>query len=260
MNVVYEIVNTTTGKRYIGSTINSNQRKNKHFRELKNGNHHCVYLQRAWDKQDGVGFVYNIIKEFDTVESCRVYEQELLDSYYEELYNTSKQATGGDLISYHPKKEDIISRMVETNKVRNTKLGVDGRKAIYGRSGSLNGMYGKRHTSESKKAMSAKHKLNPSNGFLGHKHTTETRSKLSELAKKRVGEKNSFYGRTHTQETRARISESRKGVVPTNARRVSADGVIYDSLASCGREIGRTSGAIHNRIKSKNFPNYFYVD
>lgn len=260
MIAVYEIVNTTTGKRYIGSTKDSSQRKIRHFKDLNNGKHHCIYLQRAWNKQQGQGFIFNIIQEFDNIESCRAYEQSLLDNSYDKLYNTSKKATGGDLISYHPNRDTIVKNMSIGNIRRYSELGVEGRKILYGKSGKLNGMYGKRHTEVAKKAMSEKHKLNPSKGFLGHTHTEEFKARLSELASTRTGDKNPFYGKKHTKEAKILIGEAHKGVLPSNARKVSAEGITYNSLASCARALHKTSGTIHNRIKSKNFPTYFYVD
>lgn len=63
-------------------------------------------------------------------------------------------------------------------------------------------------------------------GFLGGRHTIESKAKISAASKKYVSEnielirerftgaKNPFYGKTHSPETRKRLSEKFKGVPP----------------------------------------------
>lgn len=49
---IYRIKNLRNGKFYIGSTKDADDRKLSHFRSLKKGNHHCDYLQNAWNSED----------------------------------------------------------------------------------------------------------------------------------------------------------------------------------------------------------------
>ena len=50
LGYIYFIVNTTTGKKYIGETINFKERKSKHLSYLRKNSHHSKKLQRAYNK------------------------------------------------------------------------------------------------------------------------------------------------------------------------------------------------------------------
>ena len=47
---IYKIQNKNTGKCYVGSAVNIDRRKKKHFLELRNGIHHSLKLQRSYNK------------------------------------------------------------------------------------------------------------------------------------------------------------------------------------------------------------------
>lgn len=49
MKGVYGILNKQTGKLYIGSSCNVDQRINHHLSSLRRGTHHCKSLQADWD-------------------------------------------------------------------------------------------------------------------------------------------------------------------------------------------------------------------
>lgn len=75
---VYEILNTVNGKRYIGSSVDFAPRWRLHRRQLREGGHHSVALQRAWNKYGESAF------KFLPILTCarsmlRLYEQQLLD-------------------------------------------------------------------------------------------------------------------------------------------------------------------------------------
>ena len=85
-------------------------------------------------------------------------------------------------------------------------------------SGELNGMYGKKHSDETKKKISDSRKdkyFGENNHFYGKHHTEEARKKISEKAMGRVspmkgktGELASCYGREHTDDEKERIQLS----------------------------------------------------
>ena len=80
--------------------------------------------------------------------------------------------------------------------------------------GELNGMYGVKHTDESKRLMSINsigNSAGAKNGMYGVKHTKEMIKFLSEHAKTRTGAKNSMYGKTHTDETREKQRQCKLG-------------------------------------------------
>lgn len=65
---IYKIENIANGKVYIGQTVNVSKRFKEHKNDLRNNNHHNVYLQRAWNKYGENSFVFEIIDEAD--EKC----------------------------------------------------------------------------------------------------------------------------------------------------------------------------------------------
>ena len=62
---VYEILNTTNGKRYVGSAVNLYQRKHVHLSTLRRNCHHNRYLQRAWNKYGEECFKYSVLEYWE---------------------------------------------------------------------------------------------------------------------------------------------------------------------------------------------------
>ena len=98
------------------------------------------------------------------------------------LYNVSKTASGGDLISYHPNREKKVEKIKLSLSKRYNNMTPEERKKIYGSPGHLNGMYGKTHTDEVKKKMLLR--------MIGNQYAKrsirndQTRKKFSLIAKK----------------------------------------------------------------------------
>jgi len=59
---VYRILNTSNGRQYIGSTHRFKTRWTAHQKDLTNGNHHCKFLQRDFDKCGTDSFIFEIIE------------------------------------------------------------------------------------------------------------------------------------------------------------------------------------------------------
>ena len=59
---IYEIVNITNNKVYVGSSVNINIRVQGHIRGLNRGNHHGKYLQAAWNKHGINSFMFRVIE------------------------------------------------------------------------------------------------------------------------------------------------------------------------------------------------------
>jgi len=68
---IYQIVNTITGDCYVGSAVNFHVRKLRHLNELRQGIHHSLHLQRAYDKYGKDVFVFtfleDVIRDRDTL-------------------------------------------------------------------------------------------------------------------------------------------------------------------------------------------------
>lgn len=255
---VYAIINANKDRCYVGSSSNLEKRIIKHFTDLVNHDHHCYPLQEAFI-EDGEHFTFSFVAT-ETVEQARKIEQNMLDEDYDELYNLGRYAEYGyDLISYHPRRDQIVNKMTESLKVRFSSYTDEERKRLYGKPGESNPMYGKTHTDEAKRIIADNARGN--SWARGCKRSPETRNKLSEIAKKRTGEKNPFHGRHHSESTKERLRQAHLGRKPVNVRPVEIDGVQYESVRAAATELHVSNGTIIHRIKSNNkkFSGYSYV-
>jgi group I intron endonuclease len=130
---IYKITNEITGKFYVGSSIDIDQRFLDHRRDLNNKTHVNIILQRSWEKHGEKAFSIAILEECSP-EKCFEREQYYLDTLqpYKSIgYNIGKHAGGGDNFTHNPNKES----MREKNRLMS--------------SGENNAMFGKNHTDES---------------------------------------------------------------------------------------------------------------
>jgi group I intron endonuclease len=88
---VYFIINSKSGKFYIGSSKNCRKRKNNHLAYLRNNKHACKYLQYAFNKEGENLFKFFCIEKTDRLEER---EQFFLDLFRDSnlLYNSLKSA------------------------------------------------------------------------------------------------------------------------------------------------------------------------
>jgi group I intron endonuclease len=77
---VYQILNTVTGKRYVGSAVNFQQRWHSHRNKLKKGLHHSQRLQNSWNKHGGDAFQF-IVLEYTSRELAVEIEQKYIDHH-----------------------------------------------------------------------------------------------------------------------------------------------------------------------------------
>lgn len=204
---IYCIENVVNGKKYVGSSMNINKRFTIHRSSLKHNRHHCVYLQRAVNKYGIDGFKFYIIEEtnFATKDELQSLEQVYLDSH-DNLYNVGSVG-GGDNLTKHPDKEDIIRRRTET---ASKKL---------------------EHLTEEERTKRFEHTKGSSNGNWKHGGRMKVICPVCNVNKKsagaktcmgcqtydRKGEKNSFYGKSHSEETLAILRNNEswvKGLKP----------------------------------------------
>jgi group I intron endonuclease len=259
---IYHIINTRTGRFYLGRTGNVKKRFATHRRELRSRTHHCYKLQKAWDISGEEAFDFKVVYTGD-VSDPESTEQEALDiafrDYPEKIYNVSVHASGGDMISGHPKKSEIIKKRKAEQRLLINSMTPEERKARWARHGNMNGIKGTTRPESVKKAISESQKGNKHR--LGFKCSQETRQKMSLIASKRIGDKNPFYGRSHTEESKQKIRESKLGTTPSNIKKVVIDGIEYISVSEASRQLGVCAATICFRIKSKNpnFKGYFYA-
>ena len=94
MGVIYKIVNIVNQKEYIGSAMKFNIRKSYHLTSLRKNKHHCIKLQRSFNKYGEENFIFYIIQDNIDKSELLSIEQKYLDSLNPEL-NTSKNAVSG---------------------------------------------------------------------------------------------------------------------------------------------------------------------
>lgn len=255
MGGLYEIRNTATGKVYVGVAQDFRKRFYRHRYELRHDRYHCLYLQRAWNKYGETAFDFVIIEECEMIEALLLEQERLQD--LSNLYNVSPCSSGGDIISQHPDREKIVTKMRASLVKRFEAMTFTERQEIYGRCGERNGMYGRSHTPETRRKISEHLRglglRGERSARFGVKASEKTRQKLSEVASRRTGEANHFYGKHHSAETKAKLSEQRKGKKPTNTRPIVADGVRYESVTEAARQLSVTPGLIVYRLKSAKY-------
>lgn len=264
---VYKISNTMCpeGKYYIGYSSNIKQRWQTHKSTLKNISHGNILMQRAYNKYGSECFSYEILHECENVYEAQEYELSYLEdlAIRDKLYNLHYNSSGGDMLTYHPDREQIIKKRTMEQKKRNSELTTEEYKRRFcTKIGEKNGMYGKTHTDE------VKYKLSIINKgrvpvFKGKHHTEETKQYLSKIRKgKYTGNENPFFGKYHSEETKQKLREYKYGNIPTNAREILIDGTTYISASEAGRQLNVCTATILHRIKSPNpkFANYFYTD
>lgn len=73
------------------------------------------------------------------------------------------------------------------------------------------------------------------------------------------GENNPFFGKKHTNETKKKISEAIKNrKTNPNSKKVSVDGLVFDSASEAAKFFGLSSGTISYRCRKKTL-NCFWV-
>jgi group I intron endonuclease len=88
---IYKIENLLDSKIYVGSSVNVNNRKYKHFWMLRKGIHDNIHLQNAYNKFGEDNFTFSII------ELCVVNDLILLENKYINSYKSSDSNFGYNL-------------------------------------------------------------------------------------------------------------------------------------------------------------------
>jgi group I intron endonuclease len=199
MSIIYQITCVTTGKFYIGSTMNKAQRWARHRRELRLGKHVNKHLQASWSKYGEAAFEFSILEEVKTQELLFVVEQRYLDKHVgsPECFNWSKYAGAPMRGKSGAETPNFGKAMPESTK----------QKISNSIKGENHPNWGKKTSEERKKKISESNLANP-NRF--RKHTPEAIAKIAAASK----------GRPVSEETRAKRSLALKGREISTAQRL----------------------------------------
>lgn len=258
--VVYILTLKTSGMFYIGSTQNFDRRLKEHFSSLKNNCHHNKLLQKAWFNDEKICFS---LIPMSTRQECYDFEDALIKSLSKsncsnKLTNIGLSALGGDNLTRHPDRNEIIEKITITSNNIFNSMTPEYRKEKYGRIGEKNGMFGKTHTPEVRRVLSLVNK-----GIVrrsGFKLSDKQKKSLSDYAKTRIGNKNPFFGKKHSDETINRLRLVRKGQKPTNMRKLIAGGILFNSCADAARHYKISQGLITYRVKNQKMKDWYYYD
>ena len=271
---IYKITNKENGKFYIGSTIDIEKRKGRHFEDLEHGRHHCFYLQRAYNKYGKSAFEISY-KELEVNEEkdLRILEERYIGYCWNsgKLYNVSKKGCGGDLISYHPKNKEFRELQSKLVRERYSKLSEEEKRTLSEKMrGDNNPNYANYWTDEMKKKMSdywkkyySEHKCvlkgKTYEEIYGKEKAAELKRKMSERSKLKIGNKNSFYGKHHSEETKELIRQKRLGKKNIAcSKKILVDGIIYESVNDCASKLGIKFSTVAYRCR-KHIYGFSYI-
>lgn len=242
MGTIYQIKENIKNRIYVGSAKNFEVRKKKHLYELKNNRHHNLFLQRIYNKNGLEVISFTILEEFKDDSLLFQKERFWIDKLKPKLNIGS--VSGGDNISKHPDRLQIIEKIKKSLTLRYSKLSLEDRKNIYGFRGYLNNNW--------KGGIS---KFYCSCGNFKTSAINKTCMRCRNIS----GDNNPFFGKKHSQESKDKIRNSRLGIKPINSRKVIIDSIVYLSATEASKSIGCTPSTILNRCNSVSFLNYnFY--
>jgi len=205
---IYRIVNMENEKFYVGSASDIESRISNHFGMLEKNCHHCIHLQRAYNRYGDV-FDCEIIYICEPVKDVLLNaEQNYLDYYWNSgmLYNS--QPTAGSWLGMKHSKESI-------EHMRNIKFGKN------------NPMHGKKISDEHKARISAVHKgktvsletrQNMSKAQIGiakgrpspNKGKPMSEEQKLKIGKTKIGNRN-WLGKHHSEDTRKKLRNAITG-------------------------------------------------
>lgn len=79
---IYLIICSGNSKVYVGSSVNLYKRLLEHARLLRGGKHHCLYLQRSYDKYGSESFRGEVLLECPEIE-LESQEKKIVKEYYD---------------------------------------------------------------------------------------------------------------------------------------------------------------------------------
>lgn len=235
---IYAIENIYNNKLYIGSSINTEKRWDRHRKDLVKNRHHNIFMQRSYLKYGEECFVYFILEYIKDPSRDYLNKQE---QYWIDLikpeYNIGG-VSGGDTFTKNPRKEEI--RKIHTENLR--KLDRSNNPPKFG---ELNPNW--------KGGISVTRLICECGNSKGH--NAEKCMKCTNKS----GENNPFYGKTHSEETKRILSEKSKGRICPTRKMVLYKGIIYDSAMLAAEVLGVKIATLAYRCRN-NLYDFCYVN
>jgi len=205
MSIIYKATNKLNGKIYIGQTSKTlKYRKLSHKARVRFGS--SYHFHNAIRKYGFEIFEWKIlkkgIKNKDELDKLEIEYIKKFNSI-KNGYNISTGGGGGDTLTNHPNKKEILKKMSDkqkgkvmnksTKKKWYKKMYIDNPNRFKGKN---NPMYGKKLSDNRKKQISEQHKGKPS-GMLGKYHTKDTKKRISKKLKGRKLKPNQGFQKGH---------------------------------------------------------------
>ena len=217
---IYKIVNNDNGKYYVGSSDDITRRIYEHSWLLSNKKHHCIPLQKAWEKYGQENFVFVIVE---------VVSPKLLLETEQKYLDICKQKTS---INYNTCYEAMSPMKGRKHSEKTKKLMSTAHR------GEKCHWFGKPKTLEERKMVSdiAKQRIGNKNGFFGKQHTPEFVEKMRRFAT-------------------GRVSLNRKSVIAYNETETKS----FDFMAVAAEQVDGTRQWIRKAIKNNvKYKGYFW--
>ena len=241
---IYQIRNIINDDSYIGSAKDINRRWQRHKSALKHNHHENIHLQRAWNKYGEKNFIFEILEEC-LYENLLATEQKYLD--LNPKYNIGKTSSGGDNLTNHPDRENIIKKIGDAARKRMKELSSSDRILQYSRPMEDNPNW----------------KGGKTYNFCTCGIRISYNSLTCNTCGKKYGIDNPFYNKHHTKETKKLLSEQRIGKYNGKQNKpIVIDNIEYRSAGEASTSLGIPMVTIRWRVLSKNkkFNNYQYKD
>lgn len=237
---VYAIRNKVNGKQYVGSAKVFLRRWYRHSEDLRNGSHHSVLLQRAWNKYGEDSFEFRILEE-TTAKHAVAQEQVFLNwlqTYDPRLgYNISPTANSslGVKFSQETKAKMSAARKGKTvSKKTRERLSAIAKGRTYSPEICLRMSLARKGKPQSKEAVTKRAAAN-----RGKTRSDESRKRMSAAQK----------GRTVSAEGRLRMSAAKQNMSRETREKIAA--------AQRGKKLSaesikkRTDSLLRNRAARK---------
>jgi group I intron endonuclease len=202
---VYAIVNLTTGRRYVGSSVDVFARWKTHYSTLRKGTHHTRALQGDWDSFGPQQFSFVILETVRETHERLACEQRYIDAE-EQPYNTCNTA----YTRCHPGSVRTPEQVARISA------------ALTGKKKSLE------HRAALSRAKRGKPCPKQSEALRGRKLSEETKAKmrvshtgLTASDESRAKQSAKLKGRIFTPEWKAKIAAAKRGK-PWSQRRLDA--------------------------------------